>query len=104
MTAKISKKAIDENRHKLEVLDTATQETLTTIRQKDARFRRMAMVFFIVLVAVGVAGLYYQNHLAAQNKQHIDCIIKLSETPLGPTDRAKYISTLNNTCQIKFVK
>ncbi len=77
---------------------------------RDVLVVATAVLVLASLVLVGF-GINQNNKLAAQNKQlaseakqHLDCIIKLSETPLGVNDRAKFIDNLNNTCQIKFTQ
>ncbi len=92
------------------------------INKTKSHWRDIALaltaVFVIGSFAMIAYGISQNNKLATQNKaiaaqnqklaaeatNHINCIIKLSETPLGNGDRAKYIDNFNNTCQIRFVK
>lgn len=85
-------------------LNAEIQAILDSQKRKFNLFYFFLVLFYTSLLIVGMFGIYKQNQIAQQNKNHLDCIIKLSETPLGPTDRAKYIDNLNNTCQVRFVK
>ncbi len=86
-------------------LDNATQAIIMRIDKNDYRLRITAFFTLSVILILGTVGIYYQVHLATQNKQHIDCIIKDLSTPLPPGAKAKYIqyqTRLNADCKIKF--
>lgn len=85
-------------------LDSATQAIIMRIDKNDRRLRISGFITLAILLIVGIIGIYHQNQLAQESKQHIDCIIKLTETPLGAGDRSKYIDNLNNTCRIRFTQ
>lgn len=84
------------------VLDAETQSVLHSLREKDRRFRFTATAFFLILFSVGVLGIYYQNELANQNKNHIDCVVRLFTTPVSP-GQGRYIKDLNS-CHIQVVQ
>lgn len=62
----------------------------------------------LVLISYSVnranAAIKLQNVIAAQNKQHIDCIIKDLATPQQPGTNHKFISDLSSQCNIKFTQ
>lgn len=95
----VSKKAVEQKRKELKVLDKETQHIITEMRRKDSRARTISIVFFLVLFTIGVVGIFYQNKLAQANKEHIDCIIKLLATPSKPG----HVRTIHDlaTCQIR---
>lgn len=93
------KKAVRHQNEKTQILDEETQEVLANIRIKDARFRRTAIIFFSILFLIGVVGIYYQNKLAHESKQHLDCIVKLLATP-STHGQTRQIVDLS-TCQIE---
>lgn len=102
---------VTKSSNKAHKLDESAQTLRDSARKKWNKAIICASVAFFMLFSIAVITLLQvqssvktQNRLAYQNKNHIDCIIKLSETPLPPNERAKFISNLNNTCQIKFVK
>lgn len=96
---RVTKKAVDEKSRELEILDKETQSILKEMRRKDRRARTMSIALFLVLFVIGVTGIFYQNKLASENKDHIDCIIKLLATPSKPG----HIRTIHDlsTCQIR---
>ncbi len=101
-----SKSKLDQKTIEIQHLDQATQSILLKIDINDRRLRLSAYAFMSLLLIIGIAGIFYQNHLATESKRHIDCIIKLSETPIPKDAHSRYIAinTINNTCQIKFNK
>jgi len=85
-------------------INQAAQELIDKIHDKDRRLTFWATTFFSVLFIVGIVGIYYQNKIANQNKQHIDCIVKLFTTPLPPNARTRVITNPSGTCNINFSK
>lgn len=99
MTASKLDQAVRQKERELEVLPKATQDILNDIRMKDRRFRIfMNICVVIILLLVGV-GLVYQNKLATQSKDHLDCIVKMFTTPAKP-GQSRHIVNLQK-CQIK---
>ena len=89
----------------LTLLDKATREIIYKIDKNDRRLRLSAYTFMSILLIVGIIGIFSQTHLAQQNKNHIDCIIKDLSTPLPPGDKARvidYQTRLQADCKIKF--
>ena len=89
-------------------LTDATAGLIAKIEKANAKARIVGAVtifLILVLVGIGVAGIYKQNQIAAANKDHIDCIIKDLSTPLPPGAKARvidYQSRLTADCKIKF--
>lgn len=89
-------------------LTQATADLMARIEHANARARVVGLItIFLVtiLIALGVAGIYKQNTVAANNKNHIDCIIKDLSTPLPPGAKARvidYQTRLSADCKIKF--
>lgn len=86
-------------------LDAATQAIITKIDKNDRRLRVWAFATLTLLLIVGLVGIYKQNQIATQSKQHIDCIIKDLSTPQPAGTNHKYIdyqSQLSADCKIKF--
>lgn len=102
---KIAKSKVDRKNEEIKHLDEATQEIIKRLNKSDRRLKISAFILVIVLLAVGVIGILYQNHYALQNKNHIDCIIKDLSTPASPgtTKHIDYQSVLNKDCKIKFI-
>lgn len=96
---RVSKKAIEQKSRELKILDKETQEILSEMRRKDKRARTMSIILFFVLFTVGITGIFYQNKLATENKEHIDCIIKLLATK-PEKGKSRSIGDLA-TCQIR---
>lgn len=102
-----NKTKLQKKQEEIKHLDSATQAVITRINQNDRRLRISGFFAICVLLLVGITGIFYQNHLASQNKKHIDCIIKDLATPPPkntPPDARKYIANLETDCQIKFTK
>lgn len=81
------------------------EDSIAEVSRKNRNFRLWASVSLVALLitlALSVAALYQQNHLAAQNKDHLDCIVKLFSTPLPADKKTRFISDPNHTCGIKF--
>lgn len=87
---------------KAHVIDDQTQALMESVRQKNNKAMTWFAISWTILFALAVFGLYYQNHLASQNKQHIDCIIKDLATPQKKGTQHKYIDRLSTDCSIKF--
>lgn len=62
----------------------------------------LAGAAFLVLLAAAVFGIIEQDRIANQNKQHIDCIVKLFTTPLPSTAKSRTIINPSSTCNIQF--
>lgn len=89
---------------KAHVLDDTIQEILSRQEHKDRRFRLSAYILLGLVLSLGVIGIFEQNHIANQNKQHIDCVVKLFTTPLPVTYRSRTITNPGTTCDIRFSK
>jgi hypothetical protein len=98
----MSKTKLEQKTIEIQHLDTATQAIIHRIDKNDRRLRLSAYSFMSVLLIVGVIGIFYQNHLANQNKQHIDCIVKLFTTPAPSGTKLRFIQNPSRTCNIKF--
>lgn len=86
-------------------LDEASQILRNSAKRKWNIAWVLACTAFFIILALGVIGIFYQNHYALQNKKHIDCIIKDLATPPPPGTPAtarKYIDNLQTDCNIKF--
>lgn len=84
------------------VLDEETQALLNSVRSNNSKAVGWFVACWTILLILGVAGIVYQNHIAVQNKQHIDCIIKDLATPQKPGTTHKYIENLSTDCNIRF--
>lgn len=86
---------------KAHTLDKVTQDIIQRQDKKDRIFRRWCYTTFIILLALAILGIFEQNHVAQQNKQHIDCIVKLFTSP----NRAnKIITNPEGDCNIELTK
>lgn len=95
MTEKDVKKAVN----KAHTLDEASQTLRASAKKKWNRAMVLGGGAFLILFVLAVSGLFYQNYISIQSKNHIDCIVKLLATPSksGQTRRIVNLST----CQIK---
>lgn len=89
-------KVIEKSRQAHELND-VTESILKDIRTKDIKFRTSLILTLIVLLGLGVFGIYKQNEIANQNKAHIDCIVKLFTSPTRATE---VITNSTSTCDI----
>lgn len=90
---------LEQKAKQVKVLDQVTQDLLASFEAKDRKRRNWTtMAFCALLLAISI-GIYYQFDLAAQNKRHIDCIVKLLATPTQ-TGQTRHIVNLSS-CQIK---
>ena len=89
---------------KASVLDEETQALLHSVRNRNTMAIRWFVISWTILFGLAVFGIYYQNKLAAENKQHIDCIIKDLATPQKPGTTTKYITDLSTECNIQFTQ
>lgn len=96
------KSKLDQKREEIQHLDIATQAVINRIDKNDRRLRTWGFFTLLLLLAVGVIGIYRQNSIAIANKKHIDCIIKDLATPQRPGTTHKYIANLQTDCNIKF--
>lgn len=88
-------------------LDEETQATLDRVRTKNNKAIGWFIVSWTILLLLALFGIYYQNRLATQSKNHIDCIIKDLSTPLPAGAKARYIdyqTRLSADCRIKFTQ
>lgn len=101
----VTKADVDRAALKARVLGEETTRVLDSVASKNYNAIRWFVVSWSVLFGLAVFGLFQQNHIAQENKNHIDCIIKDLATP-RPTDKSqKYIdyqSILSKDCKIKF--
>lgn len=86
----------------VKALDEETQNLLSDVRSKNSKALRWFAVSWTILFVLAIVGLYYQNRLATENTQHINCIIKDLATPQKPGTQHKYIANLQTDCNIKF--
>lgn len=88
-------------------LSDSNQALLDAIEHNNRRRRFWANVASVAILFAISLGIFYQFSLAAQNKKHIDCIIKDLATPPPPgtsPNAKKYISDLATECNIKFTQ
>lgn len=93
---------VQDASEKAYVLDKETQAVLLHVRKSNTKAIRWFTICWTILIIVGVFGIYKQNEIASQNKQHIDCIVKLLATPQKPGTTHKFIADASQTCNIKF--
>lgn len=101
----MSKSKLQQKQEEIKHLDEATQTIIMRIDKNDRRLRLSAYALLSLLLIVGVVGIFYQNHIATQSKNHIDCIIKDLSTPIPEGAKTKYIdyqTRLQADCKIKF--
>lgn len=98
----ISKSKVTSKNDELRHLDLATQEIISRININDRRLRFWGFITLTLLLTLGLVGIYKQNQIANQNKQHIDCIVKLLATPLPQGTRSRVLSNPSTSCNIKF--
>lgn len=84
------------------ILDEQTQALLQSVKHNNNRAVGWFVACWTTLLLLAVVGIIYQNHIAAQSKQHIDCIIKDLATPQKPGTTHKYIENLSTDCNIRF--
>ncbi len=101
---KIPKTNGDRAAERAHVINETIQRTLHLQEQKDRRFRFWGYFSLTIVLIVGVLGIYQQNNIASQNKQHLDCIVKLFATPTPPFARTKFIQNASTQCNIKFTQ
>lgn len=94
--------AIEKASDKANYLDQETRALLGHIKKTNNKAIMWFILSWSVLLIIGVAGIYRQNQIAVENKQHIDCIVKLFTTPLPPNARSRSITNPTTTCNIKF--
>lgn len=94
------KSILEKKSQEVQVLDETTRELLASIERKDKRRRFWGTMAFLILFLTGITSVYYTIALSRQNKEHIDCIVKLLATPQKPGTTHKFIS--GDTCNIKF--
>lgn len=100
--------ALTKAADKAHVLDDTIQEQLASQAAQAKKFRNSAYILLGLLILLGVIGLFRLNHsislqnqIAAQNKKHIDCIVKLFTVPLPATAHSRAIVNPSTTCNIK---
>lgn len=92
-------KELDAKRLEIEHLDNATQEIIRRQHKSNQKMLIFGFISLTLLLILGVFGVYKQNQIALQNKNHIDCIVKLLATPTT-SGQTRHIVNLG-TCQIK---
>jgi hypothetical protein len=95
---------VDKASKKAHLLDDTTQTLIRHIETKDRRFRFWSSTLLIVLLLIGIAGIYKQNQIAQENANHINCIVKLFTTPLPSQDKSRTLVNADTTCNVKFVQ
>lgn len=98
-------KAVKKASDKAHNLDKASEALRISAKKKWNRAIVLYSVAFFILLLVGVGGIIYQNYLANQSKNHLDCVIKDLSTPQKAGTTHKYIdykSSLTKDCKIKF--
>lgn len=101
----MAKTKLDKKNEEIKHLDVATQAIIMRLNKSDNRLKVSAFILIVILLASAVIGIFYQNHYALQNKNHVDCIIKDLSTPLPPGAKARvidYQTRLSADCKIKF--
>lgn len=100
---------VEKAANKAHALDEAGQMLRESARKKWNKSLIAFIACFLILFALGVASyvrinqsVNKQNDIAQENKQHIDCIVKLFTTPLPTTARTRTISNASSTCNINF--
>ena len=96
MTPKLTP-AIAKAADKAHALDSTTQDLLKKQQTKDTRFRTWCYISLTLVIALGVVGIFKQNEIATQNKNHIDCIVKLFTSP---NRASKVITNPATSCDI----
>lgn len=97
-------KKSDAASEKAKILNAETRTVIDNAKKKNNRAVFVLAICYAILVAVGIAGIYQQNRIAQQNKQHIDCIVKLLATPLPANQQHKVIDYLGGECHITFTQ
>lgn len=104
-------KKVETAANKAHALDEAGQTLRENARKKWNKSLMAFIACFLVLFGLGVASyirinqsITKQNEIAQQNKQHIDCVVKLFTTPLPKEARSRTISNPSTTCNINFSK
>lgn len=95
--------------NKASLINQETQSVLDSVKNKGNKAVNWFVICFLILFILGVASyvrinqsINKQNEIATQNKQHIDCVVKLFTTPLPTGARARTISNPSTTCNINF--
>lgn len=99
---KVTKKEVEQAEHKAHAIDEATQATLGRVHKNNRRAVLWFVICWSILLIIGVLGLGYQNYIARENKEHIDCIVRLLATPIPDGEERKVIEYLNGECNIRF--
>lgn len=87
--------------NKADVLDQETRALLGTAKKKNTQVFLIAIFFYTVLLVLGILGIYRQNQIAAQNKGHIDCIVKFLTAPIPAGSTHKVISDPVGACNVR---
>lgn len=93
---------VQEAANRAHIIDETIQATLHRQERNDRRFRFWSYTTLTIILCVGIVGIFYQNHIANQNKQHLDCIVKLFTIPTPPFARTKFIQNASTNCNIRF--
>lgn len=100
----VAKSKVVQASEQVKVLDEETQALLSSVKRNNTKAISWFIACWTILFLLAVGGIWKQNLIAAQNKQHIDCIIKDLATPQKPGTQHKYIENLSTDCKIKFTQ
>lgn len=95
---------VKQAQDKAHYLDKETRQVLSNVKHKSSKAVAWFIVSWSILLLVGVGGIVKQNQIANQNKNHIDCIVKLLASPLPKGARARVLNNPSTTCNITFTK
>lgn len=72
---------IEKNHKDIKFIDETSRALMESIYRKERIKNFWALVAFGLLLSVGVISIVVQNKLANENSAHINCIVKLFESP-----------------------
>lgn len=98
----MTKSEVDKASEHATTLNDETQALLHSVRSKNSKALKWFIICWTILFLLAVGGIWKQNQIANQSKNHIDCIVKLFTTPLPQGSRTKFISNAYTSCNIKF--
>lgn len=90
---------INKKSAKAHDLDKTTQDIISRQAAKDRNFRFWCYFSLSVVLLLLVLSIYRQNQIASENKQHIDCIVRLFAQP----NRANKVISNVSECRIDTV-
>lgn len=98
----MTKSKVDKASEHATTLNDETQALLHSVRSKNNKALKWFIVCWTILFLLAVGGIWKQNQIANQSKNHLDCIVKLFTTPIPKDQRSRTISNPNTTCNIQF--